>query len=110
VQRKNTSYVGIVTAQTEKEQKEKPSEPTATIVNQYADDVPLTLVELAKAMRVSRWTIYRWKSEGPDPYRFEFGRQTTLGHLKAWRRKKALEMSGTDKETERQNAVLERLI
>lgn len=104
-----TPYVLIVTAQTENKPKEKPPEPTATIVNKYADDVPLTLVELAKAMRVSRWTIYRWKSEGPDPYRFEFGRQTTLGHLKAWRRKKALETSGTDKETERQNALLETL-
>jgi hypothetical protein len=106
VQPENTSYVGIVTAQTEKEQKEKPPGPTATIVNQYADDVPLTLVELAKAMRVSRWTIYRWKTEG---YRFELGRLTTLGHLKNWLRQQALKKSGTDKEVERQNALLETL-
>ena len=98
-----------MTAQTEKEQKEKPPEPTATIVNKYADDVPLTLVELAKAMRVSRWTIYRWRSEGPDPYRFEFGRKSTAGHLKNWLRQQALKKSGTDKEVERQNALLEAL-
>jgi len=106
VQPENTSYVGIVTAQTEKEQKEKPPEPTATIVNRYSDDVPLTLVELAKAMRRSRWTIYRWKTEG---YRFEFGRLTTLGQLKNWLRQQALKKSGTDEETERQDAVLARL-
>jgi hypothetical protein len=105
MQPENTSYVGIVTAQTEKEQKEKPPE-TATIVNRYADAVPLTLVELAKAMRRSRWTIYRWKIEG---YRFEFGRLTTLGHLKNWLRQQALKKSGTEKEAERQNAVLARL-
>jgi hypothetical protein len=101
-----TPYVLIVTAQTENKPKEKPPEPTATIVNKYADDVPLTLVELAKAMRRSRWTIYRWKTEG---YRFEFGRLTTLGHLKNWLRQQALKKSGTDKDTEVQDAVLARL-
>ncbi len=39
-----------------------------TILNQFADDVPVNANELAKAMRVSRWTVYRWQDLG---YKFE---------------------------------------
>ena len=67
---------------------EPEEESKSTIVNKYADDVPLTLMELSKAMRVSRWTVQRWKDDG---YKFEFKRWTTMGHLKAWLRKHALE-------------------
>src|SRR5260370_17879338 len=76
--------------------------PTTTIVNKFADDVPLSSAEVAAAMRMSRWTLYRYKHE--NGYVFEFGRKTTLGHLKNWLRQRALKKSGTDKEVERQNA------
>ena len=56
------------------------------VVQRFADDVPVNTKELALAMRVSRWTIYRWKEKG---YRYEFGRRTTVGHLKAWLREQA---------------------
>jgi hypothetical protein len=45
----------------------------------FEDDVSVNGNELAACMRVSRWTVYRWK----DEYKFEFGRRTTTGHLKA---------------------------
>jgi hypothetical protein len=56
------------------------------ISQKFADDVPVNLAELAEAMRVSRFTVARWKKQG---YRFEFGHQTTIGHCKAWRREQA---------------------
>jgi hypothetical protein len=49
----------------------------------YDDAVVLNALELSQNMRVSRWTIYRWRSQG---YKFEFGNLTTTGHLKAWLR------------------------
>ena len=56
------------------------------IAPKYSDDLPVNAKELAEAMRVSRWTVYRWRSEG---YRFEFGSRTTAGHLKDWLRSRA---------------------
>jgi hypothetical protein len=56
------------------------------ITQLYADDVCVNALELSKNMRVSRWTIYRWRGHG---YRFEFGSLTTTGHLKDWLRTQA---------------------
>jgi malate synthase len=50
-------------------------------VSMFTDDSPVTLIELADAMRVSRWTVWNWKHEG---YEFQFGNITTPGHCKAW--------------------------
>jgi len=78
-----------------------------TYVNKFADDVPVSTSELADAMRVSRWTIRRWKEDG---YQFEFGRRTTTGHLKAWLREQALkDQSSSDEEAVRFNEVHSRL-
>lgn len=52
-----------------------------TIVNKFADDVPLTMKDLALALRVSRFSVYRWMQKG---YEFQFGPLTTPGHCKAW--------------------------
>jgi hypothetical protein len=52
----------------------------------FADDVCVNALELSQNMRVSRWTLYRWRAEG---YKFEFGSRTTTGHLKAWLRAQA---------------------
>src|ERR1700756_348276 len=91
----------------QKKPEDNQPEPTITIVNRYADDIPLKASEVAKAMRVSRWTLHRWRVEG---YNFEFGnRLTTVGHLKNWLRQRALRQSVTNKEAERQDAVLGRL-
>jgi hypothetical protein len=56
------------------------------VAHRFADNVPVNTNELARAMRVSRWTVYGWKESG---YRYEFGRRTTVGHLKAWLREQA---------------------
>lgn len=63
------------------------------VTQTFEDDVSVNGEELAQAMRVSRWTIYRWKAEG---YQFEFGSRTTTGHLKAWLRSRAATPSPTD--------------
>jgi hypothetical protein len=77
------------------------------IVNKFADDVPVTSLEVACAMRVSRWTVGRWKQAG---YKFEFGRHTTLGHLKAWLRDQAQKPPLPDKKDAiRLEAALSRL-
>lgn len=52
----------------------------------FADDVTVNALELAQNMRTSRWTIYRWRTQG---YKFEYGNLTTTGHLKAWLRSQA---------------------
>jgi hypothetical protein len=81
----------------------------AALSSMRLDDIPVTTLQLAKAMSVSRWTVNRWKEDG---YTFEFGRLTTPGHLKAWLRKQALEKAlksaETDEENERQDAALAR--
>jgi hypothetical protein len=59
---------------------------SSKVVQRFAHDVPVHINELALAMRVSRWTVYRWKENG---YRCEFGRRTPIGHLKAWLREQA---------------------
>lgn len=53
------------------------------ITQRFADDVVVNALELSQNMRVSRWTVYRWRGQG---YKFEFGNLTTTGHLKAWLR------------------------
>jgi hypothetical protein len=55
----------------------------ATIVPAFADDVLIRTEELAKALRVSRFTVHRWKRQG---YQFAYGDFTTLGHFKEWLR------------------------
>jgi hypothetical protein len=77
-----------------------------TVRQLFADDVPVNGKELAQAMRVSRWTVYRWKEKG---YRFEFGNRTTAGHLKAWLRDRTAEEPVADKERERLALALSRL-
>jgi hypothetical protein len=77
-----------------------------TIRQIYADDVPVNGKELAQAMRVSRWTVYRWKERG---YRFKFGNRTTPGHLKTWLRAQTEEPPVSDKEQERLTSALSRL-
>jgi hypothetical protein len=72
----------------------------------FADDVPVNGKELAQAMRVSRWTVYRWKEKG---YRFEFGNRTTTGHLKAWLRAQTAGEPVSDKEQGRLASALSRL-
>jgi hypothetical protein len=70
----------------------------ATITQTFADDVPVNGQELAQAMRVSRWTVYRWRDDG---YRFEFGKRTTPGHLKLWLRSRTEGEPVSDREEER---------
>jgi hypothetical protein len=80
------------------------------VTRSFSDDVPLNTKELAQAMRVSRWTVQRWKAAG---YRFEFGKRTTAGHLKTWLRAQAAEpevpLSVSDKEQVRLASALGRL-
>jgi hypothetical protein len=59
---------------------------TQTIVSKYSDDLPLTVKQVAEAMNLHRSTIHGFKAKG---YKMEFGRMTTLGHLKAWLRESA---------------------
>jgi malate synthase len=59
---------------------------SATVVNKFADNVPVTMTDLALALRVSRFAIYRWMQKG---YVFEFGPLTTPGHCKRWLAKNA---------------------
>ena len=81
-----------------------------TVTQSFSDDVPINAKELAQAMRVSRWTVYRWKEKG---YRFEFGNRTTAGHLKTSLRSQAaapeVPHSVSDKEQERLALALSRL-
>lgn len=73
----------------------------------FADDVPVNSQELAQAMRVSRWTVIRWREQG---YQFEFGRRTTPGHLKEWLRSRStIAQPPENKERERLNAAMGRL-
>jgi hypothetical protein len=58
------------------------------ITQSFADDVVVNAKELAHSLRVSRWTLARWREEG---YRFEFGNRSTPGHLKAWLRERAIQ-------------------
>src|SRR5258708_31618688 len=60
--------------------------PIRVIIQSFADDVVVNAKELAHALRVSRWTVARWREEG---YQFEFGNRSTPGHLKAWLRERA---------------------
>jgi hypothetical protein len=74
----------------------------------FSDDVPVNTQELADAMRVSRWTISRWKKEG---YVFEFRTRTTPGHLKQWLRSQKVKQPAVDddKEQTRLASALDRL-
>lgn len=60
--------------------------PIRVITQSFDDDVVVNAKELAQALRVSRWTVSRWREEG---YEFEFGNRSTPGHLKAWLRERA---------------------
>jgi hypothetical protein len=56
------------------------------VTKSFADDVVVNSKELAEAMRVSRWTLARWREQG---YVFEFGTRSAPGHCKAWLRERA---------------------
>jgi hypothetical protein len=71
----------------------------------FADDVPVNSQELARAMRVSRWTVLRWREQG---YEFEFGRRTTPGHLKSWLRSRST-MAQTPEDKVRLDAAMGRM-
>jgi hypothetical protein len=74
------------------------------ITQPYADDVCVNALELSQNMRVSRWTVYRWRAQG---YQFEFGKLTTTGHLKAWLR--ALAESGGPPPDEHVTMILRKM-
>jgi predicted DNA-binding transcriptional regulator AlpA len=48
-----------------------------------ADNDTLNITNLARAMGVSRSTIYQYIANGYEP---EYGKLTTLGHLRQWLR------------------------
>jgi hypothetical protein len=76
--------------------------------DQFSDSEPVNLWELAVALRVSRWTVYRWRKRG---YQFEFGNRTTPGHCKAWLRENPTVASRTSKpaEDQRSQSALSRM-
>ena len=91
-----------------------------TITNKFADDVVVSMSELAIALRTSRWTIRRWM-EMEDGYQFQFGKFTTPGHAKQWLevhadklRTKSPKAKGasptTDEEAQRMEMILRRLV
>jgi hypothetical protein len=59
------------------------SAPIRAVTQLFADDTVVNALELSQALRVSRWTLDRWRKGG---YVFEFGNRSTPGHLKAWLR------------------------
>jgi hypothetical protein len=73
------------------------------ITQLFADDVVVNALELSKNMRVSQWTVYRWKIKG---YRFEFGKLTTTGHLKSWLRLQADLPDSEQEESDRLYSLL----
>lgn len=73
---------------------------------QFADDTPVGTEELARTMRVSRNTVWKWKCDG---YRFEFGRMTTAGHCKQWLRSRALEDEPTSVDASRRKLALSQM-
>jgi hypothetical protein len=79
-----------------------------TITKKYADDVLLNIGELAEALRVSRWTIDRWRKR-EDGYIFLYGKLTTPAHAKAWLARQAEKASQASPEDERMGAVLRRM-
>ena len=58
---------------------------TPVITQAFADETVVNALELSRALRVSRWTLDRWRKDG---YEFEFGSRSTPGHLKAWLRER----------------------
>jgi hypothetical protein len=82
--------------------------PNQTLINAIAivplDDLQVNMKELSKAMHVSRWTISKWVDMG---YEFEFGKQTTVAHCRAWLRENAQRLRTKRKETSEENARLE---
>jgi len=51
------------------------------IRDKFADDVVVNSNELCEAIRISRFTLLKWKKAG---YIFQYGRRTTPGHCKEW--------------------------
>jgi hypothetical protein len=90
-------YSRILRQMATKTQRREEGIAEKTITKKYADDVPLTAGDLAKAMRVSRWTVGRWKADG---YKFLYGKMTTPGHVKAWLKTEA-EKATADEEAAR---------
>jgi hypothetical protein len=80
-----------------------------TVTKKFADDVLLNAGELAEALRVSRWTVGRWRENG---YKFLYGKFTTAGHAKDWLRaeaRKAHQPVESAEEAERMEAAVNRL-
>jgi malate synthase len=82
--------------------------PNQTLVNAIAqvplDDLPINMTDLAKAMRVSRWTISKWVDLG---YEFEFGKLTTAAHCRDWLRQNAQRLKSKRKAPNEEDARLE---
>ena len=73
------------------------------------DTDTLNLTEAARAMKVSRSTIYNWIGLGYEP---EYGRRTTLAHLKNWLRQIYRPVSAANRKAKRvaMQAMLDRLV
>ena len=65
------------------------------------DSDPVNLTKAAKAMGVSRWTIYHWIASGYEP---EYGHLTTFGHLKRWLREEYRRRVAAARKTKRRSS------
>ena len=70
------------------------------------NDTPVNAKELAKAMRVGKTTVFKWKTEG---YQFEFGMRTTPGHCKDWLRARVKNGQVSSADKTRRKLALSRL-
>jgi hypothetical protein len=87
-----------------KSQRERESLSEKTVTKKYADDVLLNIGELSEALRVSRWTIDRWRKR-EDGYKFLYGKLTTAAHAKNWLAQQAQKASKAHPEDERMAAA-----
>ena len=72
----------------------------------FTNDTPVNAKELAAALRVSRSTVFNWKSDG---YKFEFGIRTTPGHCKDWLRERVRTGQAGSVDETRRKSVLSKL-
>jgi hypothetical protein len=79
-----------------------------TVTKKYADDVLLNIGELSEALRVSRWTIDRWRKR-ENGYKFLYGKLTTAAHAKDWLRQQAQKTSQTVPQDERMESAMRRM-
>jgi hypothetical protein len=69
-----------------KTQRERESLANKPVTKKFADNVLVNAAELAESLRVSRWTVGRWRERG---YKFLYGRYTTSSHAKSWLKEQA---------------------